>query len=1700
MKKRLLSILLTICMVVTMAPTVFAKTFDYEDLPDYLAEQDQGLYIAAQRITESGYYLLSPMASGTTNGYSTLSTEGASESNYHVYVDLDSKQITLNNATIEIATPETNTVDNKPDMSQNPVGVLCETRGTASSDSGASTAFQTLSGYSLVTAGIAVLNQTGDWTITLVGNNIIDIDSNFAAPNRNAHLAMPVYGIYVPGSALTIQGEGTLDADVTNNQNCRSEGIGLCMPTTGVYANGLEISESSVNISAGSDRAGALNLSLYYPNDSGSYFGAVVSTGDLKIDEGAEVSVSDSLNWSTGVTAVGNITITGEETAVEVETSGANSYALGFSPITEGNSGTGNVTIDSGAVTIATSGSGSVGIAGSTLTISGKRTEINVSMSGDDSTGLAGATMTVSEADVTVNAEGEYSQAVSGTDVTLSTGSYNTEIPEEYLSDGAAVVNGSVTEDIPAADEITAFIGSNLYTGENGGNLAITAVPVTGGEVWLKVDTTADRTGLTIGNEVTIYVAKGAAYTGSFIGDGIVAQIIADGQETRDGVTYDKYIYKMVADSVSAPIKVIKADSSEFYYNSFDGDGAYGTGASSNLSEGDTIVLLDNIELTSDISIGEDNVTLDLNGKTLSNPNGDVINAQYGSVIIVDNSAEQTGKVIAGGRYGAAVKGSATIYNGEFSGTDAVYGTGDYDITIYGGKFIGELSGTLYIHDGDFTEATLEDTHSITESFMTEVNMGGNLKGQSDTDVLTWSVVPNGDTVVIDGQEWSALTLTFAGNGAMGDYSTYNRPWCCFNGQITEVVIAEGVTRIGRSTFEEFEINNSFTIPASMTEIPAKTFYLCNITEYIVSEGNINFAAEDGVLFNADKTTLIAYPDGAEPLAEYTIPETATTLQGYAFYGSDLKSLTLPENWDMTTSYGIGTSTNTDEYRYVGWYKDAAYTNKLTSMGSDVYVPAECKGTTIYAKWLSDITLDSNGGTLERTSLEVAHGHAIGTLPNGTRGGYSLVGYNTQADGRGTAVTETTIPTGHDTYYAIWGQTSGDGSNNVIVLGIPDQTYTGSAITPDVYYTVDGGEQQIANNVTYEDNTAVGTATVKFEVSGILIETTFNIVNASYDTNGIVFANQTFDYDGQPHYLEVVGLPEGVSVTYENNGQTDFKSGGYTVTAKFTVPAGYDEIADKTAKLIINRAYVQFVADDLTMYVGEEVPTLTYQVISQVTGEPLDYDFGFTPELSCSAEGDTVGNFPIRISGVPEYQSYGNYRTSYTTRNCVDGNLTVGMKIMDASITYANDTVIYDGEEHNLEITVDGTLPDSFTVEYFIDGEPFTGVTDAGTYEITAIISCSDPAYAQVLSMTATLTITPATLTITADDVTIYAGDDLPELTYSVDGLVTGDSLISEPTLSCDADTNVYGTYEIVIEDAVATDNYTIDYVNGELTVEKKPSSGFNYDAWYWALMMLYNQQFDVSASASEGGTITPDGISKVKYDKNITYTITPDEGYAISDVLVNGESVGAVSEYTIKRIKKAQTIHAIFVKTAWENPYTDVSDEAWYYEDVEFVSGNGLMIGTGDNKFSPSAIVNRAMLVTVLWRLEGSPVVDSPVDFYDIPADEWYTAAVNWAAANGIVNGYGDGIFGAMNDLTHEQIMAILNRYAVYKQWSENVSGNADDSYTNSEWAENNVLWADLYGMFDGIGSDISDLTEGADRAELAAYLRRFCERFMAE
>jgi len=269
------------------------------------------------------------------------------------------------------------------------------------------------------------------------------------------------------------------------------------------------------------------------------------------------------------------------------------------------------------------------------------------------------------------------------------------------------------------------------------------------------------------------------------------------------------------------------------------------------------------------------------------------------------------------------------------------------------------------------------------------------------------------------------------------------------------------------------------------------------------------------------------------------------------------------------------------------------------------------------------------------------------------------------------------------------------------------------------------------------------------------------------------------------------------------------------------------------------------------------------------------------------------------------------------------------------------------------------------------------------------------------------------------------------------------------------------------------------------------------YDLWHQSLMMLFNQEFAVTASATAGGTITPAGSTKVKYDRNITYTITPEDGYEISAVLVDGRDVGTVSEYTFKRIKKDHTIEAVFAEIKWQNPFMDVSENDWFYEDIQFVSETGLMNGTAETKFSPDSVLTRAMLVTVLWRLEGEPAVNYVMPFTDVADGEWYTEAVRWAASEGIVNGYEDNTFRHAREITREQVMAILHRYTVYKGLESSVIFPMIPQYNYSLWAENDIIWADMVGLTNGIETDIYDMTAYANRAEIAAVLHRYSKVF---
>ena len=163
----------------------------------------------------------------------------------------------------------------------------------------------------------------------------------------------------------------------------------------------------------------------------------------------------------------------------------------------------------------------------------------------------------------------------------------------------------------------------------------------------------------------------------------------------------------------------------------------------------------------------------------------------------------------------------------------------------------------------------------------------------------------------------------------------------------------------------------------------------------------------------------------------------------------------------------------------------------------------------------------------------------------------------------------------------------------------------------------------------------------------------------------------------------------------------------------------------------------------------------------------------------------------------------------------------------------------------------------------------------------------------------------------------------------------------------------------------------------------------------------------------------------------------------------------------------------------------------------------NGMMNGTSDTTFAPDLTTSRSMIVTILYRLEGEPVVDDAMDFTDVASDAYYTEAVRWAASKGIVGGYGNGLFGANDDVTREQLAAILYRYAVYKGYDVSIGEDTNIlSYADfadlSEYAIPAMQWACGAGIVNGTSESTLTPQGEATRAQVAAMLMRFCENIV--
>ena len=250
---------------------------------------------------------------------------------------------------------------------------------------------------------------------------------------------------------------------------------------------------------------------------------------------------------------------------------------------------------------------------------------------------------------------------------------------------------------------------------------------------------------------------------------------------------------------------------------------------------------------------------------------------------------------------------------------------------------------------------------------------------------------------------------------------------------------------------------------------------------------------------------------------------------------------------------------------------------------------------------------------------------------------------------------------------------------------------------------------------------------------------------------------------------------------------------------------------------------------------------------------------------------------------------------------------------------------------------------------------------------------------------------------------------------------------------------------------------------------------------------------YTIKATAGAGGSISPSGNVSVREGRAQTFTITPDKGYAVSNVKIDGKSIGAVKSYTFENVRRTHAIEVIFMK-ANGNPQTgvfvDVATGSYYKDAVDWAVENGITKGTDDTHFSPDGICTRAQAVTFLWRAAGSPKPETrAMPFTDVPVGSYYYDAVLWAVENGITKGTSDTTFSPNMTCSRAQIVAFL-----WRSEKSPAAGTANpfaDVKSTAYYADA-VLWAVKENITKGTTSTTFSPNADCTRAQIVTFLWR--------
>ena len=594
---------------------------------------------------------------------------------------------------------------------------------------------------------------------------------------------------------------------------------------------------------------------------------------------------------------------------------------------------------------------------------------------------------------------------------------------------------------------------------------------------------------------------------------------------------------------------------------------------------------------------------------------------------------------------------------------------------------------------------------------------------------------------------------------------------------------------------------------------------------------------------------------------------------------------------------------------------------------------------------------------------------------------------------------------------------------------------------------------------------------------------------------------------------------------------------------------GYaDDVTDGVSALDVLVKYHELTfGEDFTKDSKSDYLVVSNGTITTVNGEKTSaFSFAVNGEFPCDKNGEyntqygytgyTISQTPVAEDGTVEfffYQDTSMYMDYYTWFTDTDGNRLDTFTVQAGTdFTLGMDGYMYayggglkpedrvthgaalDPEDIQIcTVGEDGTLTPVEGKVIGENGQVTLSFAAAGSYVLSAMGDEFTNIFSPWLPVTVTAapksndanvsSITVAGVEATAGEnntytVTLPYGTDVTAGSFVI---VTSDAGATVGALTNEG--NVW-TFTVTAEDRVTSKTYTVT-----VSFTEAPKSN---DAGVSSITVA---GFKAVAGANNSYTVTvPYGtvvktgsfvivtrhpratVSALTNTRNIwSFTVTAEDGVttAVYTVTVNTAALPEPITPGVDNKKPAS-------KPEVKLPFTDVSTSDWFYDDVAFVYKNGLFSGTDSRSFSPNASMTRAMLVTVLYRLEGEPTVTGRSSFTDVRSGAYYEKAVIWAAANGIVTGTDSTSFSPDAKVTREQLAAILYRYAQYRKLDTDASAKLNsftDADSVSAYASEALGWAVSEGLINGASGKLMPKGD-ATRAQVAAILHRFVKNVL--